>query len=686
MTLTDALRIGWERKGWVLGPAALTAGIAALAGVALESRARYTAGRVLEVTRGATAEAVLACRSRGVLAEAAETADVPHSPEDLVESVRVEAAGARRLHLLVERSSREEAERLADALARAAVSSARVHEARARADAREEIEGLEERLRQLRASREAARRELADLVSAHPEDLDAAGLPLDTQARRLIGTRDALISARRELAAVAAEVEAIRTKAAGEVEAGPGADGPADPRLAAMEKELARLREELTDAHPRVASLLRERARLLAEGPPGPAGLADERPRLEEALAARRADLARLEARIGALKEEERRASDLAKAAADLHERARAVVSRIEEHSREMTLAAKRIESAKTSARAETESRPALRIAGELGTAVRRSGYAPGPLAAWGAVLGLMLGGLLAALAEAVDPAIRTGEDARRLLDVPVLATIPASTLKAAREEGPRWAGAALWAAAFILAAAIIVVFVYPGWRRLRDSLSARPAGRAVHGDETANRIYRQDARDAKNDLREANVRKTKHKTRHKAGRLASSGSWSLGGPATLPWRCVDLMLCLADANSPLRSRSSEPSRRPSTASLRLPPPLRGRVRVGGADRRSPPLPLTPSPKGRGDRSSCGKAPSWGASRGVNQRPETRSCIITSGHVPVEGHAPRQASARTRSTADAKTPWRAWRLPAGRQVLAVNAVGGRDGSLRRFRP
>jgi hypothetical protein len=79
----------------------------------------------------------------------------------------------------------------------------------------------------------------------------------------------------------------------------------------------------------------------------------------------------------------------------------------------------------------------------------------------------------LAALAEAMDPVVRTVEDVARVLDMPVLAAVPGMTL---RREGPRSTartlGWMIWLAAFLLAAAVLIVLVYPGWERLAATFS----------------------------------------------------------------------------------------------------------------------------------------------------------------------------------------------------------------------
>ena len=117
MTLSAAFRAGLARWPWLLGPVFVTAALAALIGAAVERRATYRVSRVLKVTEGAPAEAIFVCRSRDVLASAMERADlrplVP--PEELAGQVSVTEAGGGTLHLTVERSSKKEAEDLAEA-------------------------------------------------------------------------------------------------------------------------------------------------------------------------------------------------------------------------------------------------------------------------------------------------------------------------------------------------------------------------------------------------------------------------------------------------------------------------------------------------------------------------------------------------------------------------------------------
>ena len=118
-----------------------------------------------------------------------------------------------------------------------------------------------------------------------------------------------------------------------------------------------------------------------------------------------------------------------------------------------------------------------------------------------------MIGGLLAALAETVDPVIRSGEDVERHLDIPVLATVSRSlgdppaggerpsggqerrsgrlSARAATREGrSRWAAAAVWLLIFVVAVAVVAIVFYPGWGRLKGMFAGgastgrtRPAG-----------------------------------------------------------------------------------------------------------------------------------------------------------------------------------------------------------------
>jgi hypothetical protein len=102
-------------------------------------------------------------------------------------------------------------------------------------------------------------------------------------------------------------------------------------------------------------------------------------------------------------------------------------------------------------------------------------GPPPLGLAAAGTVLGLMLGGLLAALAESLDPVIRSHEDVVRHLELPVLATISCPPAYGPGRGSSRPAGTALWLLAFLVAASAMVLLVYPGWRKIRAMI--RPGG-----------------------------------------------------------------------------------------------------------------------------------------------------------------------------------------------------------------
>ncbi len=91
--------------------------------------------------------------------------------------------------------------------------------------------------------------------------------------------------------------------------------------------------------------------------------------------------------------------------------------------------------------------------------------------------LGLMLGVLLAALAESLDPVIRSHEDVVRHLELPVLATISCTTADDRdRGSSSQLTGTALWLLAFLVAASTMVLLVYPGWRKIRAMLRPNAA------------------------------------------------------------------------------------------------------------------------------------------------------------------------------------------------------------------
>jgi len=499
MTALGMLRIGWARKGWIAGSVALTAFIAALLGAMLERRVSYVASRVLAVTEGVHAEAVFACKSAEVLSRALAGSRLEGSllPQELAESVKVEVEG-RFVRLSVERPSASEAEYLVERIASEASRAVTQHANEVSSRDRAAAEEIEERLRQLRANRDAAQRELAELTTSHPVEPGPHGELRSVSRRRLIETQDSLAAARRELAELDAELAAMRGRSASPEpppEAPPRAPGGESPRgrpeeLERLDRRIAELREEMTDLHPRLAALLAERARLeeklLGRGAPagdsapgtGPAPSASaEHPE----LAAKEALRARVAARVSALEKEEK----------SLSEQVRTEAAAVEERVARMTLVLKRstddilsteqeLEQAKRKAAASTASRAALSVRTKLPTEARRSGASATLLGSLGAAFGLVLGVLLAALAEAVDPVLRTAEDVMKHLDLPVLAEVPAGALAASSPaRGRLVSGGLLWLCVFVVAAAFLLVLAYPGWETLAELFRRFGSGRA---------------------------------------------------------------------------------------------------------------------------------------------------------------------------------------------------------------
>lgn len=475
MTALGILRVAWARKGWIAGPVVVTSALAALLGAGLERRASYVASRVLSVTEGAQAEAVFACKSVEVLSKALSGSRLEGKvlPQELASRVKAEVEG-RLVRLSVVWSSSDDAEYLVERIASEAARAVVVHAQEVSAADRAAAEEIEERLRQLRANRDAAQRELAELTTSHPVEQGPHGELRSVARRRLIETQDALAAARRELAELDAEIAALQAKPSLDARVEEPAGTAAQGRLAELDRKIAELREEMTDLHPRLATLLAERARLASagEGHPARPRPGDAEPRVSLELASKEALRARLLARVAALEKEEKDLSERVRLeAAAVEERVARTQQVLKRTGDDILAAEEELERARRSMAAKLASRAALSVKAKLPVETRRSGASPGLLGTLGAALGLVLGALLAALAEALDPAIRTGEDVTRHLDIPVLAEVPADALLCSRGGERSRASAILWLVAFLLAAAFMLVLVYPGWEAVADFL-----------------------------------------------------------------------------------------------------------------------------------------------------------------------------------------------------------------------
>jgi hypothetical protein len=248
------------------------------------------------------------------------------------------------------------------------------------------------------------------------------------------------------------------------------------------------LREEFTDIHPRVVALRAERARVEAE-------LTDEVPQtvdvqrdpvrleLRRQLAGKDGQRARIVSRIAALLDEERMLAEFVRTEVPaIEERARRLTIRLKDTARDDETVSHSLDSARRAANENRASKAAITVrSGSPPPQVLRSGASLRLFSVLGVVFGLVAGGLLAAFAEALDPVIRTSEDVRRHLDLPVLAAVPRQALRLVRHTGRQRAlGALVWAVGFLLAAAFLLTLVYPGWDRLRALFALRESKRPL--------------------------------------------------------------------------------------------------------------------------------------------------------------------------------------------------------------
>ncbi len=467
MTAGRVLEIALSRKAWIATPVVVTAGLAALLAVALERRVPYRAETVLSVTTGADAGALFALRSLDVMRDAIDASEVLQrrglTPAVLRERVAVDLLGDGTVRLEVTAPSKEEAELAAFEIVRVAAERVRVTAERLAEPYRKRMRRCRADLDQRRANERATARELSDLLAAHTMKPGPDGNYVSVLRFTLADAKERAAAKRLELADFDAEFAATAASAEAADQEGEGLVG----RIATADAEVARRKNEigLTDAHPRVLARLAERWRLTAElasRAPAPADSARPSPKPRAAAA-----LAGIEERVRELAE--RVNTDAAAAEAT----ARSLVTRIRNSKAQIG----RAEAALSRTTAEAEANRPARAAIEPVSDARPEAHAveasapAGGLAAAGAVLGLVIGALLAAFAEALDPAIRSSADVVRRLEVPVLATVSFRPGDG-RGRGARWAGALVWLGAFVVVAALMLAAVYPGWSRIRALVS----------------------------------------------------------------------------------------------------------------------------------------------------------------------------------------------------------------------
>jgi len=506
MTPGGVFTIAWYRKAWIAAPVLVTAGVAALIGWGLRSRVAYRASVLLAVTESAGEGAVFALKAPAVLEGALERAGLAgrRSLAELSGAVAVKVLAGNQLRLDVEAGSGDEAVRLAMAIADEAAATVSALAKTASEPDLKRVRDLKLRERNVTTSIADAGRYLSEIRTGHEFVTGPQGDLVSASRGRLAEARQAIAARRRDLAAIDAEIEALRRRLAalsGEAEE-PGvsasAERPLDGvgrRIEAIDKELVRLRENLTDAHPRVATLLAERA-LLEAGRAVAAGSKQDNlvAGIRSELRAKEGERLRASSVISALEREARELDAYVKtegAAAEAS--ARDIILRLAGNRAALERVRRLIAEAEDTAERNRASRAALSVICREKVRAYPTDGGPPPLglAAAGTILGLMLGGLLAALAESLDPVIRSHEDVVRHLELPVLATISCPTAyDQGRGSSSRLTGTALWLVAFLVAASAMVLLVYPGWRKIRAML--RPGGPST-GIHRMDRITRPD-------------------------------------------------------------------------------------------------------------------------------------------------------------------------------------------------
>jgi len=492
MTPACALQVAWARKGWIAAPLAIATGVAAVVGWGLSGRVTYRASCLVSVSEGAHAQAVFACRSLDVLEAVLDAPEFkearrPHAAAaGFAAEVTVTVLGEGKLKLEVDGPSAAEAERLVAGIAAEADRSVKVLSERIRGKDEERIRDLADRCEQARRSVDAPRSELDDLMTRHRFDTGPRGDLVSRSRALLADVRAKEAELGRQLAGIDAELDVLRTEGAQvSTSLPPGVEAARD-RLAALDAEIARLREDLTDAHPRLVKLIAERFMVVA-GLERRGGPVDTSPGViltgdaGSEMLVKEAERARVSAMLAATVKESAELVEFVRVeAANAEDRARRLSRRVASARAEVARTEKLLEDQRAAADSNRTAGPPLRII-ESGKARPVGGGASvGWLSLAGAALGLMIGGLTAALVEAFDPAIRSADNVARQLDLPVLATVP--SLWDGR-EGAQWAGAAAWLAAFVLVAAFLVTLIYPGWGRLK-AVFAR-SGTRVAAEET---------------------------------------------------------------------------------------------------------------------------------------------------------------------------------------------------------
>jgi len=415
-------------------------------------------------------------------------------PAQLADATTVELAGTNLVSLTVERQDASEAERLVSAIARQAVRAVRVLAKDASETVLADIEQIEKEKRQVEGNYKEFQRQLSQLMTDHPFETGTHGGVVSSSRRRLGGVQQALTKARRELLEVDAEIVSLRVRLSPEAGTKGSPDDAASRetpaaarlrrRIESLDDDIVALRKNFTDLHPRVAKLRTERARMVAELSAANAVPVNEPVRVLEAqvrqqLLNREGERARLASRVEQFEKEEAELAEYVKTEASVVEdRARKLAVHLKETAKSLETEQQRVEDARLAAKRSSASRGSITVrSNPPPTQVIRSGVSGDVASAIGAVAGLILGAFLAAFAEALNPIIRSSEDIRRHLDLPVLATVPAAVLVSApmvRRRGSGVVGSLVWLLVFLLVAALLLALVYPGWDQLKILLSQR--------------------------------------------------------------------------------------------------------------------------------------------------------------------------------------------------------------------
>jgi len=504
MTPRGVIRVAWTQKLWIVMPIVLFAAGGFLIGRALYNRATVTSSRLLDVTRGAEADALFACTSNDVLERALEATGLDGRilPGRLAEATSVEVAGDNKLLLSVTLDSEDEAERLVQAIAVEAGRAVSVMASEISAADMAEIQKQEESRRQLDRLHKSFQRRLSKIMTEHPFHTGSHGEIMSATRRRLIDAREKLATAKRALAEADAEIVSLSEKLKSRATPGPAAAAKVDStaaaalrkRIEAIDARLETLRADFTDLHPRVAKVLAERDQVAAElaalkPVPVPAPTAASLDGVRRQLLEKETARAGIASRVKTLEAEEQELVKYVKTeAAAIEEQARRFSTDLRNTADELQATQRKLDAARRAAAENRGSRAAVTMReGEPPPRITRAAGSPAVYAAAGAAIGLVIGALLAALAEVINPILRTTADIRHHLDLPVLAVVPAGSLRSSPAgRRPGTLSTIALALVFLIIATLLLLAVYPGWGEIRRYVKSRAHVEAPNAGEVS--------------------------------------------------------------------------------------------------------------------------------------------------------------------------------------------------------